>query len=191
MRGLRHITLAGWFLLASSLAAPGTATAEADGVREHDVKAVFLFRFLQLIEWPASAFASSTSPILVGILEPDPFGEVLEHTLEGERIDARPIEIRRATNARDLQSCHLLFVPGRCNGGAVPPPLRPPHPGLLLVGETPGFLDQGGMVNFYRQGNQIRFEIRPEQVEQAGIRVRSRLLRLARVVDGPPPADSH
>lgn len=172
-----------WFGLALVPTAEERQSAPVSGVGEYEVKAAFVFRFLQLIEWPDSAFASPKSPIIIGILAPDPFGTALEQIVGGEQIGTRSIEIRRAEDSQALQPCHLLFVP-RTRAAQADPALMgsPPH-GVLLVGESPDFLEQGGMVNFYPEDKRIRFEIRPAQVERAGIRVRSRLLHLARVVD--------
>ena len=59
---------------------------------------------------------------------------------------------------------------------------------MLTVGDTGGFLEQGGIVNFVLEGTKVRFEISQEAAQRAGIRISSRLLRLAtRVVTNPRP----
>lgn len=171
------------FGLAVAPTAAAQQSAPVSGVGEYEIKAAFLFRFLQLVEWPESAFASPKSPMIIGILSPDPFGNALEQIVSGEQIDARSIEIRRAEDPQALQPCHLLFVPQTGVSQIGSAQLESLPQGVLLVGESPDFLERGGMVNFYPQDKRIRFEIHPARVEKAGIRVRSRLLRLARVVE--------
>lgn len=186
-RGLRWRLAAASVAMLSLLAAAGPASTPPPEFREHDIKAVFLFRFLQLVEWPESAFENDGSPIVIGVLGEDPFGAALDETVRDELVDNRHVVIRRGTDLASVLPCHLLFVT-RQQAGAIPASWTPP-PGVLLVGEAPEFLSRGGMVNFYMQDNQVRFEICPEAVEQAQLRMRSRLLRLARLVECPaaPP----
>ena len=51
---------------------------------------------------------------------------------------------------------------------------------VLTVGETVQFLRDGGMVRFYIENNKVRFEISQKNAEQAGLKVSSQLLMLAR-----------
>jgi hypothetical protein len=53
---------------------------------------------------------------------------------------------------------------------------------VLLVGESNGFATNGGAINFFSDGNKIRFEINPRAAEAAGLRVSSQLLRVAKIV---------
>ena len=48
----------------------------------------------------------------------------------------------------------------------------------------PDFISMGGMVNFTVEGTSVRFEIDSEAAERAGLRISSRLLRLARSPGG-------
>ena len=51
------------------------------------------------------------------------------------------------------------------------------------MGESPGFASGGGGINFFIEGKRMRFEINPEATKRANLRVSSKLLRLARVVE--------
>ena len=53
---------------------------------------------------------------------------------------------------------------------------------VLTVGEADNFTRDGGIISFYAQGTKIRFEINKQVAENAGLRISSRLLRLARIV---------
>jgi len=41
--------------------------------------------------------------------------------------------------------------------------------GILLVGEDPNFLAQGGMINLSLKDGRVTFEVNPESVERAGV----------------------
>jgi hypothetical protein len=154
--------------------------------REHDIKAVFLFRFLQLVEWPPDAFAGGDSPIVVAVLGANPFGEALSDTVRNEMIDGRRIVVRYAMQLKDLSPAHLLFVTRETVVKRADLLAYARDHGTLIVGESPDFINAGGAVNFYIHEHQVRFEICPEAVERARLRVRSRLLRLARLVECGP-----
>jgi hypothetical protein len=49
----------------------------------------------------------------------------------------------------------------------------------LTVGDTPGFIEDGGVINFKLEGGKIHFEISAEAAEQAQLSISSRLMSLA------------
>src|SRR5690348_7259964 len=55
--------LAGWVMGGS----PARAAESAAG-KEFQIKAVFLYNFAQFVEWPANAFPSPISPLVIGVL---------------------------------------------------------------------------------------------------------------------------
>lgn len=164
------------------MAAPKAPAA----AREHDLKAAFLFRFLPFVQWPDSAFPTTNSPIVVSILGRDPFGPALEATMGNETIDSHAIIVKRSEHIADLLPCHLLFVARDAEEPHPPALTQAQRDGVLLVGESPDFLDRGGIVNFFIDDNQVRFAICLEAAERAHIKLRSRLLRLAQMVDCAP-----
>ena len=143
-----------------------------DVALEYRVKAAFLYNFARYVEWPATAAAG---PLILCIAEHNPFGDALDDTLSGERIDGREVVARVIT--RPTGACHLLFVPQDVSAAAY---VRDRLAPTLTVGESDGFIAGGGMVNFVREGTNVRFEIDATAAERAGLRISSRLLRLAR-----------
>ena len=55
---------------------------------------------------------------------------------------------------------------------------------MLTVGESPDFLDQGGMINFLIKDGSVRFEINLEPVRIARLKLDVNLLRVAVSVRG-------
>ena len=72
------------FLLTLATLAMSVALHAQPASSEYRIKAVFLFNFVQFVEWPPDAFASSTAPIVICVVGADPFGEALDQTVEGE-----------------------------------------------------------------------------------------------------------
>jgi hypothetical protein len=50
---------------------------------------------------------------------------------------------------------------------------------VLTVGDSPRFLDEGGIVQLVRVGNHLRFNINVAAARRAGLRLSSHLLGLA------------
>jgi YfiR/HmsC-like len=83
-----------------------------------------------------------------------------------------------------MQACHILFL-AKGQGKRVPMLLMALHNApVLTVGETPGFLAAGGMINFLLTENKVRFEINLEAAGAARLQIGSRLLILAQRVVG-------
>ena len=81
------------------------AVGRAGPLAEYRVKAVFLFNFAQFVEWPPQAFRGPETPFVIGILGNDPFGDVLDEIVRGERVGARPFEVRRYRELSDMEGC--------------------------------------------------------------------------------------
>jgi YfiR/HmsC-like len=150
--------------------------AERDSALEYRVKAAFLYNFAKFVEWPDR----DTGPIVLGVLGQDPFGAVLDQTVEQKSINGRPVVIRHFANVPQAKECHIVFVgtSEKARFAEILPKLA--SFGILTVGERHGFLQAGGMVNFVVEDNNVHFEINAEAVRHAGIHINSNLLKLSR-----------
>jgi hypothetical protein len=54
---------------------------------------------------------------------------------------------------------------------------------ILTVGEMSGFASRGLMVNFVTDAGTVHFEINEKAAQRAGLKISSKLLRLATLVD--------
>lgn len=170
-------------LLLALAAVPGAPRAQVAG--EYDVKAAFLYNFTKFVEWPPTAFFDERSALNLCVLGEDPFGRSLPEIVgEGEEVAGRRLTLVRMGELADPTVCHVLFV-SRSERNRLPRILAAvgSFP-VLTVGDTPGFLNQGGIVNFTLEGSKVRFEISQTAAERAGIKISSKLLRLAKRVAG-------
>ena len=86
------------------------ARGQADAATGYEVKAAFLFNFAKFIEWPPGAFAAPQSPFVVCVLGPDPFGNILDDTLQGKTIGDRAFTVQRLKDKADIRHCQMVFV---------------------------------------------------------------------------------
>jgi hypothetical protein len=164
-------TLAVMILLAAS------GTAHAQVASEYDVKAAFLYNFTKFVEWPASAF-EERNDFQLCVLGDDPFGRSLK-VVEDEKVAGRRISLLRTPKLAEAEGCHILFI-SRSERGRIPQILQDLGAApVLTVADTDGFLDEGGIINFRLDGSKVRFEINQQAAERVGIKISSKLLRLA------------
>jgi hypothetical protein len=153
----------------------GLAVAAAP---EYQVKAAFLFNFAKFVDWPEAMLARNSS-MNVCVLGDDPFGAILNRTVEGKTVHDRPIRVARLVDAGDVSHCHVLFI--SVSEQRELPRLLPVLAGLsiLTVGETESFVQNGGMIGFTSDADRVRFEINNDAAERAGLHISSQLLKLA------------
>ncbi len=167
------------------LFAPSTLFAQS--TREYQIKAAFLFNFAQFVLWPATVFTNNTQPFQIGVLGDNPFGKALEETVRGETIQGRPIVIVQSSHAEKLAGCQILFVnkSEAAHFGDVFSKLDSKP--VLTVSEDPGFIQHGGVINFYRDGPKVRFELNPDAAEKNGLKLGSDLLSVGKIVHSEAP----
>ena len=56
---------------------------------------------------------------------------------------------------------------------------------VLTVSELERFLPAGGMIQFVMEENKVRFDINPGAARRAHLRISSKLMSVARRIDGP------
>lgn len=157
--------------------------ADSPQSAENLIEAGFIYNFAKLMEWPAATFPQTSSPITIGILgETDPFRGTLDQVLRGKQVNGRDFVVKHLKWKDDLKGCNILFV-SSSEKAHFDDLLHVIH-GLpiLTIGDTPGFAERGGVINFVVEGNRVRFEINVDAAKQANITISSRLLALARIV---------
>ncbi|HYO26307.1 MAG TPA: YfiR family protein [Lacipirellulaceae bacterium] len=176
----RRTAIAALLALALGAVAAGRGSAqEIAGQREYNVKAVSLYAFGRYVTWPDSAFEAPTSPFVIGVLGGNPFGDALHRVASKKTMNGRPIVVRELVAAEEAAACHIVFVT-RQVAHEVETKLFQQSSGkpVLLVGETPGFTDRGGIINFYHSGTTVRFELNPDRGLASKLSLNAKLLSL-------------
>jgi hypothetical protein len=166
-------------LCVAAVLALGNLPAQAQASREYQLKAVFLFNFAQFAEWPDSAFANEKSPLVIGIVGPDPFGSALEATLHDESINGRPLALEHYSRVSDIKTCHILFItqPEIRHIDEIVKSVKDKP--VLTVADSDSAATAGAMIRFTVQNNKVHFRINAEAAQVAKIKLSSKLLRVA------------
>jgi hypothetical protein len=165
------------------IAAGAVSPAHAAAPTEDQVKAAFLLNFPKYVEWPHDTFHDEHAPIVLAVVGDRRLEEEIRRMAVGKLYDGRRVEVRGSVSVDDVGSdCRIVFVGaterrradefiGRSRGGA-----------LLTVGEWEEFLAAGGMINLARHDRKIRLEINLPAVEEAGLKISSKMLSVAEIV---------
>ncbi|HET7108974.1 MAG TPA: YfiR family protein [Candidatus Acidoferrum sp.] len=159
---------------------------QTEASNEYALKAEFLFHFAQFVEWPASAFEATSSRFVYCTTGTDPFHGALETTLSGKTAEGRGFEVRHLKQAREAQGCHILFIGREQEKQSSQAVWQLQGTPVLIVGESAGFVERGGLIGFSVEESKVRFEINLEAAEKSKLKISAKLLALAKTVIGVP-----
>ncbi len=148
--------------------------------KEYDVKAAFIFNFIKFVQWPEEDDIPGWRFCVVGT---DRFGAAIDD-LSRKTVKEKKITVKREESVAALKHCHVLFI-----GSSEWQRLKSILTGVreyrvLTVGDTEDFAHRGVMINFYLEEGKVRFEINMDAVRRANLKIDSKLLRLARIIQG-------
>jgi len=172
---------AAWAVACAVLSLQAHAAGEYS---ENAVKAAFLYRFADYIEWPPEAVPATS--FVIAVLDDEGMARELEQLLPGHTIQGRSPEVHRITDVAQLGHAQMLYVGStpRSELRAVADAVGT-RPVLLVTDEERG-LSAGSAVNFLRDGRRMRFEVSLAAAGRSGLRISSELLAVALRVHGAP-----
>jgi hypothetical protein len=189
-------------VVSAAVLTPLAATETAPN-REYEIKAAFVYNFLKFVaggrfgpvDDKDAPNADPNSVIRVGVMGKLPSKEGFAE-LQGKLVHNRRMEVRFFQGFEDLKDseqkipaqhpqmgeirkCHVLFLcpSEKAHLSRILPLLQKDR--ILLVGDTPGFLEAGVVINLVVEDNKVRFEINMAAARRAKLQIRSSLLRLA------------
>jgi len=162
----------------------GTASAQTRSADEDQLNAAFLLNFGRFVEWPATAFADQTEPFRICISGATDVANALGVLTIGQKLHGRGIAVHLIDHHQPLKQCHMLFI-GNVTAKERKTLLAEARGiSIFTVADEKDFIDNGGMLGLVNADNRISFEINQQVAEDAGLKISSRLLSLAKVVRG-------
>jgi hypothetical protein len=151
-------------------------------VDQYRVKAAFLCNFARYVEWPEQRFKNHADPFAICVFGESPFGGELEQATKGQVVDGRAITVLEIREPKEAFACHILFVVSSERKSFRSLAAMLSGAGVLTVGESRGFTDDGGVINLKLQDGRIHLEVNIEAATQQHLRISSKLLNLAQIV---------
>lgn len=158
--------LAGLLLFASA--------ARGEDLPEYRLKAAFVYNFMVFAEWPAE----TGNTLNLCIHGTDPFGAEIDG-LQGKLVAGRSIAVHRQAKVDTLKACQVVFIAASAIEG-LPRVLdslggRP----VLTVADSAGAMHRGVVLNMNMAKDRVTFEANLQAARGAGLKLSSKLLRLA------------
>lgn len=163
------------FLLALALTT-GALAQERAGL-EREVKAAFLYRFIDYVRWPESAFRRPDSPIVIGVVADPAMVPDLQSVVAGRAVRGHPIVVR-AVREGDYAGLHMLFIGEQANS-RLQRIIRSVEGSVLVVTEAEDGLSQGSVINFVIAERRVRFEVALGPAAARSLTIGSGLLSVA------------
>lgn len=154
---------------------PGPAAGQENPAK---IKAAFLRNFAHYVSWPSNVFPDSASPWQIGILGPDPFGDLLDTTFEGRAEQGRPFKVFRADRLEELPPCQIVFVAYQDAGKRRAALAVLKDKPVLTVGDAPEFLGEGGVIRF-QVGERVSMSINLDQAQAVLLTIQTKMLEVA------------
>jgi uncharacterized protein DUF4154 len=176
------VSLSARFALLVLLLAPLWATAQSGRSAEIQIKAAFLYKFGDFVQWPPAALARADAPFAIGVMGAEELAAALEQVVANRSVQGRPVSVRRLRRGDSLAGLHMLFV-GEAESARLGDilPAAKGH-ALLTVTESENALASGSMINFVGEDRKVRFDVALPAAERVQLRISSRLLAVARKV---------
>jgi len=156
--------------------------AIAQSVPEDSVKAAFLYRFTDYVEWPVPALQSAQ--FTLAVLDDPGVAADLERILAGHPVKGRAARVKPIHHAKEAADAQIVFIGSgdadahqRLIAGLSGKPV------LIVTDENHG-LEEGSTVNFMLIDHKLRFEISLTAAARSGLKISSELLSVAARVEG-------
>lgn len=145
---------------------------------EIKVKAAYLYNFLRFVDWPEE-HPTHANICVYGINENyrSAFSSMATLSKKSQRITINMFP--EDDDITKLSACQIIFITDSAThkSKAIFEQIKDHQ--SLTVGESDSFISNGGMVNFVRIKDKIRFEINHDVAKAAGLKISSKVLRIA------------
>jgi len=166
------VFVAGWAAALPALAQP------ADAASERQIKAAFLVRFTEYVQWPTGTFPRKDSPLVIGVLADNGIGADVQSLTAGRAVQGRPLSVRVLKERDAIAGVHVLFV-GEGANAQLRQITRSVEGPVLVVTEAEDGLERGAVINFVVVERRVRFEVALGAASARNLALGSGLLSVA------------
>lgn len=162
----------------------GTAVSQSNLYNEEIVKAVFIQRISEFVEWPwEDTLNNSNESFVIGIIGETSLEKVLRELYTNRTIKSKKVGIYKLENYEDIANCDLLFISEseRNNISKIIKITRSLP--VLTISDTMGFSEYGVIINFYMDENKVKFELNDSAARESILEFSHHLYKIAKIVN--------
>jgi hypothetical protein len=160
----------------------GDATAKNSQEESvEDVKAVFIWKFANLVEFPEHANVSDKNKaFVIGIMGETPVESSLNEMARSKKIVGKRIRVIRIVEYPQIESCNILFISEFSRKKLKDIMEVVDKLPILTIGDTEDYEKRGVMINlFLTPQNKLRFNVNRRAAKRSGISLTSKIVGMA------------
>lgn len=145
------------------------------------IKAVFIYNFTKLIEWPSNY---RTGDFTIAILGENPsLYTELSKMSKVKKVGNQPFTIKAINDPSEIGQAHIVYVPEDNNALVTKALSMVKSKSTLIITETPGYAKKGATINFIITGGRQKFELNKSTAQRHNLKVSSTLESIAVLVN--------
>ncbi len=190
-RRRRACALALWLGVYATCVPATTALAQpvpAERPRGALVKAAFLHKFFSFVEWPQGTFVRPDAPVRIGVIGDEEILHDLQELAKDRPRDGRPVAPVPLAPGEAMTGIHILYIKSS-NSARIAEVLSQVPEGVLTVADIESGHPKGSVMSFYVEDGRIRFGISLEAAARQRLRLDTRLLSVAKRIQGSADFD--
>lgn len=144
--------------------------------QDENFKALFIYNFTRLIEWPADYRQGN---FVISVFGESPmYGAIQSMAQEKGKVNNQSIQVQKINSVSGIGNSHILFLPKDKSGqlGNILTNLGDKR--VLVVTDGDGLAKQGACISFIKDAGVLKFEISKSNIEKQGLKVNKDLISL-------------
>lgn len=156
-----------WFAILLALIGGLVPGSAAEPASESSLRAVLIYRFTTLAQFPAASFASPEAPIRIVVLGNDPVFEPLRKLVADKKLAGRPIEVSTTTSPDVAAEGLVVYVAPSAAASTDALLRQTQEKPVLSIGSVGAFCAKGGMIAIFRKEQKLDYDINADAVQRA------------------------
>lgn len=143
-------------------------------------KAIFIYKFVQNLEWPAEKNSDSYK---IGIYGKSELLDELKTLVSDRSVNGKPIEVLKYSINESSSDLCILFITDDYKDAVEALAKTAQGNSTVLIGESPGLAKKGAPLNFVEQGNSLKFELNESRLTECNVKASGSIKSLAILVN--------
>ncbi|MGD8592323.1 MAG: YfiR family protein [Gammaproteobacteria bacterium] len=165
---------------------PLCVSAQQQSYDEYALKTAFLYRSLHYIEWPAIPTNKADTTLTICAVSGDAFSSTIK-SLHFKAVNQHKIIVKTFAHYKQMHGCQVVYI-GKNASDEVFDFFATKN--VLTVSDYPGFIEDGGIINFPLQEDKVGIEINNDEAVKHNLKISAKLLRIAIVKNYPNPTNT-
>ncbi len=153
------------------------AVSAVHATEDVDYKAKFIIKLLDYVTWPSGAETDGSGNVVINIVGTSTMTAKLNELGAGKNIT-----VKEVTLDDNIADCQILFMATAETADLAKILKKVNGTTALTVSDAEYFGNYGVMINFFADGGKTKFEVNKTVVDMAGIKISSKLLKLAKII---------